>query len=146
MKGLPTAAVVALAVLSASGCGTVCNLASGDPQIYGGPQADIMMALTPAHGAGDTPPSPAREGDATAEGFNGSWPFLLVLADIPLSLVGDTMTLPLTVYLRQNKHPKPDRAADRKAATLQGPAQPFWPEVVNMDPPAATSASRPADR
>ena len=68
----------------------------------------------------------------------GAFPFLLVLADFPLSLIGDTFTLPLTIYMRQNKHPKPDRAVNGTTPGPEVPAKPFWPEVVNIDaPPAA---------
>jgi uncharacterized protein YceK len=129
---------VALAALCASGCGTILNLASGDPQIYGGPQADVMFALTPGNWGSETPPASSRDGNPIGEGIAGAFPFLLVLADFPLSLVGDTFTLPLTIYMRQNKHPKPDRAVNGTTPGPEVPAKPFWPEVVNIDaPPAA---------
>ena len=45
-----TLLVAALAVL-ASSCGTVCNLASEKPEIYGGVAKDLEFAQTPNPGA-----------------------------------------------------------------------------------------------
>jgi uncharacterized protein YceK len=87
MKRLPIALAAALLALALSGCGTVCNLANEDPQPYGGVVADVQFAFTPV------------ERDMKD---NGAFVFLgLVAADVALSLVGDTITLPLAIYLRQ---------------------------------------------
>jgi uncharacterized protein YceK len=144
MRALPTAAVVALAALCASGCGTILNLASGDPQIYGGPQADITIALTPNTAPGDPPAAAWPEGSPIAEGISACWPFLLLLADVPLSLVGDTVTLPLAISMRQNKHPRADPPALAGGVpAAQGLPQPVWPEVVNVDGPGGAAHERP---
>jgi len=110
MKGL--AALILLFVLS--GCGTVVNIwlgvepdhpktaAShynwgvyfGDTEVYGGIRND-------AHGIGEA-----------ACGENGFWWSVfafpvLVFIDFPLSLVGDTLTLPYTIpYVLTREEPK----------------------------------------
>jgi uncharacterized protein YceK len=88
MKRTRSAAAVALAV-ALSGCGTVYNLAEGEPEVYGGALKDAQLFIAPA----------AREKEVAGRGA----PLLPILAlgDLPLSLVGDTLTLPLAVYLRQ---------------------------------------------
>ena len=96
MKRVLLPALLAMAVLGLSGCGTVCNLVSNDRQVYGGVQKDFEFMMTPRNfGAGHN------------NGFGVLALFLLVPADGFLSLMGDTLTLPLVVWLRQN--PPTDR-------------------------------------
>ncbi len=137
MKGWPTA-IAALAALAACGCGTICNLASGDPQIYGGPQKEIAVIFTPQDASEKClfPPVTVNSGgsDSPWEAVGACLPLALVLADLPLSVVGDTLTLPLAVYLRQNQQLRAERTSSGKPASTQADSpQPFWPEVVNVD-------------
>jgi uncharacterized protein YceK len=87
-RGLMIAVTAALL----SGCGTVCNFAGGDPEVYGGVQKDLAFVQSPR-----TSPPPV--------GVNRGGPVFLglVVADVFLSAVTDTLTLPLAVYLRQNE-------------------------------------------
>jgi uncharacterized protein YceK len=97
MKSVWMAVLAAIAAASLGGCGTIRNFAHGDPDIYGGVQKDVEFIQTPR----------------TAVGGGVSYPrgpFLaaLVSADVGLSLVADTLTLPLAIYLRQNEHTSAD--------------------------------------
>jgi uncharacterized protein YceK len=82
----------ALAGLLLGGCGTIRNFASGDPEIYGGASKDFEVLTAPCSPGGKQ----TGEKDGAA---------LLLLADFSASLVADTLTLPLAVYLRQNSSP-----------------------------------------
>jgi uncharacterized protein YceK len=84
---MPGTRVTVLAVLSAlllSGCGTVTNLTSEKPDCYGGVQHDIQILATPR-------PQPEGIGISNLG-------FLVLFVDLPLSFVGDTLTMPLAVY------------------------------------------------
>ena len=95
------AVMAAGAVFSLSGCGTFCNFGAsivhfdGDelerPAIYGGFQLDMETA----RGLANTGGFGANENKATAVLV------LLELADIPLTLVTDTLTLPITVLVQE---------------------------------------------
>lgn len=81
-----------------SGCGTICNFASGAiplpddpvarPAIYGGVQLDAALI---------TGMRPKETTEVTV--FVGA----CLLVDIPLSLVGDTLTLPITLWLDKRR-------------------------------------------
>ena len=95
------AVMVSVAVVSLSGCGTFCNFGAsivhfdGDelerPAIYGGFQLDMELARHLANNGGFG----SNENKATAVIV------LLEMADIPLTLVTDTLTLPITVLVQQ---------------------------------------------
>jgi uncharacterized protein YceK len=86
----------AWAALLLSGCGTICNFAAAvapspddhvaRPAVYGGVQLDaaVITGIQP---------------DRTTKGsvFIGA----CLLVDVPLSLVGDTLTLPITLLLER---------------------------------------------
>ena len=99
MKATQPAAIPALAAALASGCGTIVNFASGDPEIYGGPRKDIEFLQTP-RSVQAAPNTPA--GSSGSAGRGAAFVAAFVVADIPVSLVADTLTLPLAVYLRQH--------------------------------------------
>jgi hypothetical protein len=84
-------AFVAMSALWLSGCGTICNLASKNPQVYGGIQGDIECVKHLDH-----------LGPSSASGKSVLFLFLLLPAEGSLTLAGDTLTLPLVVCLRQN--------------------------------------------
>jgi uncharacterized protein YceK len=98
MKRAWIAVLSAIAAASLGGCGTICNFAHGDPDIYGGVQKDVQFIQAPhtAVGGGVS----FQKGPVFAA---------LVTADVGLSLVADTLTLPLAIYLRQNEHVSDDK-------------------------------------
>ena len=73
-----------LAALVASGCGTVANLKTGEPELYGGVQKDVQLL--------ETPHTPEQ-----GVGIRNLGP-LVLFVDLPLSFVGDTLTMPLAIY------------------------------------------------
>jgi uncharacterized protein YceK len=90
---------IALAVLP-SACGTVCNLASGNPDNYGGVQRDLQFGS-------DTTAKGGLLASATAAGGTGDAGGRVALLalygmDVSLSFIADTVTLPLAAYLRRN--------------------------------------------
>ncbi len=89
-------ALIGLSTLVSSGCGTALNM-MGDRQIYGGTIADADTVI-------GTPVSVFRGSDSRpACGIPQLGPIMrivvgaLALADLPLSIVGDTVTLPWTI-------------------------------------------------
>jgi uncharacterized protein YceK len=117
MRQTWVAVLVALAGVSASGCGTIRNLASQDPEIYGGVQKDVAVIQTP----------PARSG----VGISPTTVAMFMPVDLGLSAVGDTLTLPLAIWLRQN-----DRHGDDKSTVGTGTPQ------TPVQPPPQSSQSR----
>jgi uncharacterized protein YceK len=107
-----------------SGCGTSLNL-DGDSRIYGGVAQDLQV-VQERLGEAASPNWPGMPGSSTAWNLAvGS----LALADVPLSLLADTLTLPYTI---------PTALDDRKeSATSPSPSNPY-----NPSPPAGQS--RPA--
>lgn len=92
---------LALAILPIVGCGTIGNFAATPrPMVYGGVQFDaaFLAALHP--------------GETTDETI-GMLVFLML--DLPLSAVGDTLTLPITLWLENRQNcvpvgvPEPER-------------------------------------
>src|SRR5262245_41857383 len=82
------ALALAAAALNAGGCGTVCNLTSGSPEPYGGVATDLRVAASPLNLC------------ANSSGGQGPWQleFLILgiwLADLGISAVADTLTLPV---------------------------------------------------
>jgi uncharacterized protein YceK len=81
---------VSLALLALSGCGTFHNLDDGGGRIYGGARHDLALTGLCVLGA--------------MQEDQGSWERTYILAlgtsvlafDLPLSVAGDTLTLPLT--------------------------------------------------
>ena len=80
----------ALAALCLSGCGTILNLASKDPEPYGGIKRDIELATTPRVSFTET------NGKA-AGGLMCFW-----LADLSCSAVADTLTFPFVLCREEN--------------------------------------------
>ncbi len=117
-----------LTVVLASGCGSVANLASDQPKVYGGLACDPLLnasAATPGpgmnlsglHGEGKT-------------GVFGLAALVLVVpaifvADISTNLVLDTITLPVAYYY-QRKYD----GSDWNPPPPEGPSQPERPLVL----------------
>jgi uncharacterized protein YceK len=110
MPNTRTVLFVALAFVALVGCGTVRNLATGDPEIYGGVQKDIEIIQTP----------PPRSG----VGINPMTLALFTPVDLCLSLVGDTLTLPLAVCMRQNDHSGDDKGGAAGGGNQGAPVGP----------------------
>jgi uncharacterized protein YceK len=76
--------LLALATLLVSGCGTIANLQTGKPDLYGGVQHDVQLLETPR-------PPPQGIGIRNLGA-------LVLFVDLPLSVVGDTLSIPLANY------------------------------------------------
>jgi uncharacterized protein YceK len=101
MAWKPATLLLAAVAALACGCGTICNLATGNPDNYGGVQRDLQFAQDVSVGGG------IFKGDGAALSGTGGAVIaagILVLygADLSLSFCGDTVTLPLAMYLRQH--------------------------------------------
>jgi uncharacterized protein YceK len=101
MKWARIALFAAMVPALPSGCGTICNFAHSDPEIYGGVQNDVAVIMTPQTGGS----SGGGQGMAIFAG--------LVVADVCCSAVADTLTLPLAIRLRQNKPTSEDASTDK---------------------------------
>jgi hypothetical protein len=129
------AVLLAIAVVPASGCGTICNFAGapfckeGDlplPAVYGGVQLDAAFINTNTQAF-------------TMNGFQaeGTGAAILVgclLAEFPLSFIGDTLTLPITVWI--------DRRRTAAATGSRDPTPPD-PGIVRDAPSTAMQAFAP---
>jgi hypothetical protein len=78
--------VLAVTAFFLAGCGTVCNLASNEPEIYGGVAKDVEFASIPHFDV--------KEGSGGgAAVLLGLW-----LAEACLCGAGDTLTVPVVLY------------------------------------------------
>jgi uncharacterized protein YceK len=102
---------VALATVALGGCGTIRNFSSGDPELYGGVQKDIEFIETPRTAKGGV-------------GVNTMTLALFVPADLCLSFVADTLTLPVAIWMRQNDQPNVDRGVVGGPGNLVNSATP----------------------
>ena len=84
MTGRRITALLAVCALVVSGCGTVANLQTGKPDLYGGVQKDVEFLETPR-------PQPQGIGISNLGA-------LVLFVDLPLSVVADTLTIPLAIY------------------------------------------------
>jgi uncharacterized protein YceK len=106
-----TVMFVALATVAMGGCGTIRNFAGGDPDIYGGVQKDIEFIETPRTAKGGV-------------GVNTMTLALFVPADLCLSFVADTLTLPVAICMRQNDHNGDDRSGAGNSGSVSAPQGP----------------------
>jgi uncharacterized protein YceK len=92
-----TAFLMPTLALCLTGCGTVSNFvftppASGEPMgydVYGGVQEDVVCIERSA--------AAVREAKTAGQGLRECSDLILWAVDLPLSAIGDTVTLPLTV-------------------------------------------------
>jgi uncharacterized protein YceK len=84
MTGRPITVLLAVCALVVGGCGTIANLQTGKPDFYGGVQKDAQFLGTPR-------PQPSGIGISNLGA-------LALFVDLPLSVVGDTLTMPLAIY------------------------------------------------
>jgi uncharacterized protein YceK len=86
IKQAISAILMAAALLCGIGCGTIANLASGNPEVpYGGVQKDLTWLATPTSNEWGAGGSPAV--------------VFILAAELGLSFVADTLTLPLALYI-----------------------------------------------
>jgi uncharacterized protein YceK len=100
MKRIRIATLSMAAAFLLGGCGTILNLKSGDPDVYGGVKKDVAYIQTP----------PADNSATQASGQGGAILVGIIAAEVGLSLIGDTLTLPIVVRMRRN-----DQASDTPA-------------------------------
>ena len=105
MRGTQGALLAAAGAVLLSGCGTAFNLASGDPDNYGGVRRDLKFAddATAKGGLWTGGGSTGGRRERGEEALVALGMLALYGADVGLSFVGDTVTLPLAAYLR-HKH------------------------------------------
>jgi uncharacterized protein YceK len=128
---------IALA-LSVNGCGTVCNLARGfdhpdtEPRIYGGVALD-MDTISKVLNA------PAAESEID---MPRTWALLLACGAIDpvFSLVGDTLTLPITVPL-QSKRQAASEKKNQAALNAPLPSEPRTDSVPRVEALPATESN-----
>jgi uncharacterized protein YceK len=107
------ALVGALAALSLSGCGTVCNLAGGivhpesEPKVYGGVQRDLTII---EKGYGSTMTMNQKD-DSQGGAALALTIIAVAVLDPVLSFVGDTVTLPITIPLQRRRFAAEQRSS-----------------------------------
>ena len=103
----------------AIGCGTVCNLAGGlvhpdeEPRVYGGVQRDLgfigEMAERKQSGNDST-----SQGTGTSGAYGAIFTLAFMFAEPALSFVGDTLTLPITLWAEYRRDVEREAAESDK--------------------------------
>jgi uncharacterized protein YceK len=134
MRRKVATSLAAAVMVALSGCGTSLNL-DGDSRIYGGVAQDVQEARERLAQA-DNPSCPDAPGSSPA--WNRTLA-TLACADVPLSLVGDTLTLPLTFLTEWEERHDPDSSSTKtdsggaKAANPRGTGgSPGHPRPVSV--------------
>jgi hypothetical protein len=113
-----------LIALFSIGCGTVANLKSGEPEVYGGLGKDVDCL---------------RKFSETAEPKRGNIFFLAFwLPEVCVTSVTDTLTIPAVLCLQASMVHKACEASSRsdqhpETAFIDGPVQ--WSSNIPEDPP-----------
>ena len=84
MNGTRVVVLSALAAIVVSGCGTIANLKTGEPDLYGGVQKDVQLLQTPR----------TQTGGIGIRNLGQ----LVLFVDLPLCVVADTLTIPIAIY------------------------------------------------
>jgi hypothetical protein len=112
VKKASFAASLAFFAVCMTGCGTVRNLASDDPAVYGG-VAKECESLCNGWSPGSSPYHMNQSGGgAQAVGMLLVVPALIIgvpVADISVNFVGDTLTMPIAMYLQRKRHGNDDK-------------------------------------
>jgi uncharacterized protein YceK len=124
-------ALAAVALLL-GGCGTTANLflfspEEGGKQVFGGVRADWKAAQEFAQ------PGPAYVNDAGERVTRA----MLFTMDMPFSIVGDTLTLPVTISKAMGWLPEPEKKDTSKATS-----KPSRDAAGNTPSPDGASANR----
>jgi uncharacterized protein YceK len=123
MRRASLAAALGLAGVCLSGCGTAANLSGGiqgwrSAQIYGGVRRDVKSAeqFIADNWAGE---ADIQQDVGTVVGVG------LISLDVPFSLIGDTLTLPITIPAAIMGGPAPATSVSGKAGSVSpGPNGP----------------------
>jgi hypothetical protein len=109
-------AICLVLVVAVCGCGTVRNLASSDPEPYGGWEKDQEFF-------NEYWPHPTASTPTDTTGFLSLAAICTapLLPEIIATVVGDTLTLPITRAIEARNHP--DRQAERQTEWIDGPVQ-----------------------
>jgi hypothetical protein len=89
---------LSLAALLPAGCGTVCNLASSDPQVMGGLNKDLDTLKTFSWNLQATSTNGPND-------YSGVFFLGLTLAEVGATTVGDFLTAPLLRWLQDEGDP-----------------------------------------
>jgi uncharacterized protein YceK len=115
MNKVSIAALAMTAILS-NGCGTICNLKSDDPEVYGGIRKDVEYMRTPPDSGNN---------QASGSGGDATGILVILMAEVGLSLVADTLTLPLVVRKRHKEHASESEAnpagAEKEPSSRRSP-------------------------
>jgi uncharacterized protein YceK len=157
MRQLAPVVFAALAALLLSGCGTICNFAAGiehpdeAPTVYGGFRFDMKVCEAVAT-------TDNSLGITHGSAYTVLFILGLACADPLLSLAGDTVTLPYTLYLERRRAKVHARDHDGQSPIAPGGSQTdqeAWssalPSRPTIDPgwlsptaiPAAVPAAQP---
>jgi uncharacterized protein YceK len=138
-----TACLAAIVAAALSGCGTVVNCINGDGpsarDIYGGVKLDAQNGTRhlgeafsgPAPCFSKMPKPPDPISDFASKTFCAGCGVGMLAVDLPVSIVTDTLTLPLTVPATlMKKKPQANRKAKPKPMSMPAAAVP----PVNSEP------------
>jgi uncharacterized protein YceK len=101
--------ILVLAAVSLSGCGTVCNLAGGmlhpdsEPRVYGGVIRDVEIIDNVVSSESSESLLPINGGGGTGAAMMLAALISVPVVDPVLSLVADTLTLPVTIPLQERR-------------------------------------------
>ncbi len=107
--------LAAAAAVGLGGCGTSLNL-DGESRVYGGVVQDFQIAKDRLAQAANSS-RPGTPGSSPAWNLTVS---ALALVDLPLSLLGDTLTLPFTIPTELECMDEPDRAKTSTESSGKG--------------------------
>ncbi len=121
----------------AIGCGTVCNLAGGlvhpdeEPKVYGGVQRDLDF-FTKAVERKQSGNDSTSQGTGTSGAYGAVFILAFMVAEPALSFVGDTLTLPITIWAEYR------REVEREAEGSDEEPKPAPPAPASIGKPEGT--------
>jgi uncharacterized protein YceK len=122
MARLAVAVSLALPALLLGGCGTVLNTTyftaeEGGGSVYGGVKVDVDLSRSLVL---EAPPADEDTGQRISRYSMAAWTMLI---DLPLSAIGDTLTLPITIpatyLINAEKEPAPRAESTEKQPDSQ---------------------------
>lgn len=153
MRGKAMLGLAAALALLPVGCGTVANCTNWQGRapltVYGGVKEDIVSGTDHLHEAFGGPcPSfsavthmPSTAEQVMMRSFCAGCGVCMLALDMPISIVADTLTLPITIPATLARKPK-DHPRKRKAAPAQASAPtPPKPPSLPPPPPKMTTAA-----
>src|SRR5581483_10129447 len=111
MRRTPVVVAVLAALCALGGCATSGNLFGKrqDCRLYGGTQTDAALIAGGLHSDSELSAQPGMERPVAA------WAACCGLMDLPLSLVADTVTLPVTLPVVLSRMNEEDRSREKAA-------------------------------